>query len=139
MGLALYYSMNAVKTNKTRGNDERHYQSSTNYNQEETMSKHTAGPWKTGEDTASHRAEWAKIIGGNGAQVAKITSLNKRGNRQRGDFEEEQANSKLIAAAPDLLEALQDAVRIIEAESEACGIYKAYKEKLRAAIAKATT
>jgi hypothetical protein len=48
-----------------------------------------------------------------------------------------EANAKLIAASPMLLEALKTALQIIEAEPEACGIYKAHTEKIRAAIAAA--
>jgi hypothetical protein len=50
------------------------------------------------------------------------------------DVNEAEANARLIAASPMLLEALKTALQIIEAEPEACGIYKAHTEKIRAAI-----
>ena len=43
----------------------------------------------------------------------------------------------LLAAAPELLAALEGLLKVMEAEPEACGIYKAHAEAARAAIAKA--
>ena len=47
------------------------------------------------------------------------------------------ANARLIAAAPELYEALKQALKIIESEPEACGIYKENTNLIRAAINKA--
>jgi hypothetical protein len=47
------------------------------------------------------------------------------------------AYTDLVAAAPELLEALEGLLNVVEAEPEACGIYRAHTEKARAAIAKA--
>jgi len=49
----------------------------------------------------------------------------------------DKKHAPLIAGAPEMYEALQIALRIIEAESEACGIYKAHTDKIRNAINKA--
>jgi hypothetical protein len=52
--------------------------------------------------------------------------------------EERAANGHLFAAAPELLEACQRLLAVVEAEKEACGIYKAHIELAKDAIAKAT-
>jgi hypothetical protein len=57
------------------------------------MSKHTEGPWSTNHVGFTH----AK----NGACIAEV-------GIDVLPFEEVEANGKLIAAAPDLLEALQN-------------------------------
>ena len=62
------------------------------------MSKHTQGPWHTaGEQGVQIRS--AKD------QIAKVWTM--RGN-------EWKANARLIAAAPELLEALQEVVPLLE-------------------------
>lgn len=103
------------------------------------MSKHTAGPW---------------IIVDEGFLGIEIHSANARdladapmhyaiardiGGRRHGDhfddYREVDANARLIAAAPDLLEALERAVDRLEG----AGLF--YSEaaiRARAAIAKAT-
>ena len=61
------------------------------------MSKHTKGPWEV-------RADW--IVGFNGAlHVATIPRAFD------GDYSE--ANALLIAAAPDLLAACKEALRMV--------------------------
>ena len=80
------------------------------------MSEHTPGPWHTaGEQGVQIRS--AKD------QIAKVWTM--RGN-------EWKANAHLIAAAPDLLEALQDMV------SDHASLSAATLAFARAAIAKAT-
>ncbi len=90
------------------------------------MSKHTPGPWRVGSSS----------VGG-----PTITTTDKRSTiadiRTFGGVHcggpqhpETDANARLIAAAPELLEALQDLV----AEFGVCGL----TEKARAAIARAT-
>ena len=39
--------------------------------------------------------------------IAEVKTIHKRGQRERGDFQEEEANARLIAAAPDMLKALK--------------------------------
>ena len=78
------------------------------------MSKHTPGPWHTaGEQGVQIRS--AKD------QIAKVWTM--RGN-------EWKANSRLIAAAPELLEACKVALGIIG--------FGAEHDQISAAIAKAT-
>jgi hypothetical protein len=66
--------------------------------------KHTPGPWKPGKDG---------LVNGDGIRVADC------GWDVEG--EEREANAQLIAAAPDLLEALKTAVAFIAVWS---GVYQ---------------
>jgi hypothetical protein len=65
------------------------------------MSKHTEGPWKCFKEHGQFFVE--------AVDVALIASINAR--HERGspiyDGQETEANARLIAAAPDLLEALK--------------------------------
>jgi hypothetical protein len=72
---------------------------------EQSEVKHTPGPW---------RAEFGEAIvvkGADGARVAIATNLDRYGRR---DTNEVEANARLIAASPELLEALRE---LHEAES----------------------
>lgn len=83
------------------------------------MSKHTPGPWYIGE--------YCEIYGRIGSgQVAGISPRN--------DSSERMANACIIAAAPELLDALKDAVCALEC----CGKDYPAMTKASAAIAKAT-
>ena len=75
--------------------------------------KHTMGPWHIGRE-ADHSAdrfkrncEWAMIRDERGGLIAKIESVHPKGEKQSSDFDIEAGNAALIAAAPDLLEALE--------------------------------
>ena len=75
------------------------------------MNKHTAGPWKIGNehnyqaDRYAKNAEWSRVRDKNGGLIAKVESVNPKGKRQSCDFDIEAANARLIAAAPELLAA----------------------------------
>ena len=89
--------------------------------------KHTPGPWKTSYTNLS------VVIAENGAVVARASKLNGLVNLQ--------ANARLIAAAPELLEALESIASMYDYEAS-CGdlasrLYEATC-LARAAIAKAT-
>ena len=86
------------------------------------MSKHTSGPW-TVRNIASKDAYVGPAADGGAPNVAIIPKRITRSN------DEQQANARLIAAAPELLEALQQALPQL--------IGRAYLDA-RAAIAKAT-
>lgn len=64
------------------------------------MSKHTPGPWwvEIGDETESWAEQWPRIVSEN-YEVVGTEGLY-------GDFETDCANARLIAAAPELLEAL---------------------------------
>ncbi len=94
------------------------------------MSKHTPGPWRVEVDTdpeASWERKWPTI------NAEKYEVVGCEGFY--GDYETDMANARLIAAAPDLLDALVQFVDEFEgcyADGEPAMI------KARAAIAKAT-
>ena len=88
------------------------------------MSKHTPGPWFQTVTPAGK----GKVVDRNGFSVANTTA---------GRYSQQIVDAKLIAAAPDLLDALESVLKtprgtsgriILEAEDEA---------DIRAAIAKA--
>ena len=86
--------------------------------------KHTPGPWKTSYTNLS------VVIAENGAVVARASKLNGLVNLQ--------ANARLIAAAPELLEALRpfaetDLTTELVSDTFGFDVLRA-----RAAIAKAT-
>lgn len=110
------------------------------------MSKvsHTPGPWGFHEmggeegratDCGDFRALTVSI--GQGKMlIAKVDAYNFLGNANKGypcvsDFDECRANARLMAAAPELLEALQDLCSFDLLTQEKW-------DKARAAIAKAT-
>ena len=72
--------------------------------------KHTKGNWDRNMNT--HSKKWMQIFV-DGNLIAEAKPLHKIGERQNTDFEEEEANAKLIAAAPDLLKGLIEAKTII--------------------------
>lgn len=107
--------------------------------------KHTPGPWKKAERLNGPwwhiSAESSGLGPGQGRQaVACVHGESKRGAKAYAEMFE--ANARLIAAAPDLLEALQQ-YRIGFTDEAAAraefGNYEVDRElKRRAAIAKAT-
>ena len=64
--------------------------------------KHTTGPWNV------PFREFTKIKAANGAHIATCHKLTNLVNLE--------ANSRLIAAAPDLLDALQSIIEDIDSE-----------------------
>jgi hypothetical protein len=87
--------------------------------------KHTTGPWRIGDAGIT-------VFGPpNGKPSPEIIATDIRN----------KANARLIAAAPELLEALQGVTRILEAFSYTTTLGKTQAQRLeaaRAAIAKAT-
>ena len=94
--------------------------------------KHTPGPWTySKEQTTNGHAHMVRQS--SGESVANVRSHNR-------PTEEAQANARLIAAAPELLEALK-AVLHFDSDPSIPGEYKhdiTIARKVRAAIAKAT-
>ena len=85
-------------------------------------SKHSPGPWDTDELT---------IFSNQGDSVAECSE------RDPGFRAERRANARLIAAAPDLLEALVEMVRQEDEYGEAT-VHPVVLAMARAAIQKAT-
>lgn len=75
------------------------------------MAEHTPGPWSwdAGDIGNEYSIPYCDVFAGSGDDFI-IASVNDRFDRTQG-----RANARLIAAAPDLLEALEDAVRWFEA------------------------
>ncbi len=108
------------------------------------MSKHTPGPWRFSDNTKWWKTNPFSVTvpkkGVHGTAVANIPA------RATISMEEAQANARLIAAAPDLLEALDSLARY----ADTCELFikethpgkaAALRERVtnaRAAIAKAT-
>ena len=97
------------------------------------MREHTPGPWQAEE--ASVRGitqEWFVRVDGDDIAIASDIR-DRNGNHS-------EANARLIAAAPELLEALEDLASLAEAAMREVGEYDIEAElaDARAAIAKAT-
>src|SRR3990167_8026725 len=102
----------------------------------QTKQKHTAGPWEARpanlniKDPLFYRAD---VIGG-GIRVAHVVGVGE---------DCANANARLIAAAPEMLEALKEAVKLISSEycfhNRVCSAEnsKCYAQKQLQAIAKA--
>ena len=98
--------------------------------------KFTPGPW---------HANWTRLNGkAIGFHVADETHGSIRPICEFYDGteamppEEVEANARLIAAAPDLLEALQDCERVMSEELKGLLVIQPELKNARAAIAKAT-
>lgn len=85
------------------------------------MSKHTPGPWHRNVKPAT---KYNTVWSGRNKHVARVVVEGL-------DPEEVEANIRLIAAAPDLLEALQ--TLLVDGRD-----YTKARDKARAAIVKAT-
>jgi len=94
-----------------------------------SKSKHTSGPWSnpTGSVTVREAATPRSL---------KVCDMSSDGGRP---VAEQEANARLIAAAPDLLAALEESLREVEAFTKRTGIpqFVGWIDKARAAIAKA--
>ena len=77
--------------------------------------KHTLGPWEVYRTKESDKAKYqsgvnfiVQTVSEDGCSIAEICS------KQSDDLSIEDANARLIAAAPRLLEALKEACEVIE-------------------------
>ena len=92
------------------------------------MSKHTPGPWEITEDDYGDE-HW---FGGDGNGQIQVNEWVNGGCKKHPEmWGKLQAEARLIAAAPEMLEALKDAVRDSESPGQ-------WLDEARAAIAKAT-
>lgn len=94
--------------------------------------QHTQGPWHTG-DIGRKGLGWCTIFADT-IPIARALSLHPKGQRQSADFGFEAANARLIASAPELLEACKIAEQNLSPAY--CSAHIVLK-MLRAAIAKA--
>jgi len=75
------------------------------------MSKHTPGPWTVTQNFRGMAGVWPDSPGTN-KPICMLA--HDPDGPSKGPFENWQANANLIAAAPELLEALVEAVELIE-------------------------
>ena len=105
------------------------------------MGKHTPGPWVAKFHPHYRDTDWrikpAHPIRGSTAGFAPL-AIVKGDERIYGEAEKE-ANARLIAAAPELLESAKDALGMLEDMQMTCGCggSDCKTTKIRAAIAKA--
>jgi hypothetical protein len=79
------------------------------------MSKSTPGPWRTsdsGEWTANHDGFGSSCYQGIKDELGNVVALAVAHDPKHFSDPDTQANACLIAAAPDLLEALQEVVKL---------------------------
>ena len=94
--------------------------------------KYTQGPWRVVNYQDKH--DVPRVVSDKGG-IAVLCINRYLG--EAGPSKQEQINAALIAAAPELLEALMDAIKDLEALSQWDNA-SACARKARAAIAKAT-
>jgi hypothetical protein len=97
-----------------------------------TKATHTPGPWS---NTPMQDTIWANDGETKIATVADLPWITSPAGRRQSDWETEQANAKLIAAAPALLAALSNLVHCCERDFYSS---ESPLAQARAAIAKAT-
>ncbi|HGE8494692.1 MULTISPECIES: hypothetical protein [Serratia] len=87
----------------------------------------TPGPW----NISFHGSENCWVVDSeNDHAIAKVTCYRKDGDTQRANF-------KLIAAAPDILIALQDFLSVAENELRGLSVIQPEVKQAKAAISKA--
>ena len=100
---------------------------------EPSVRQHTPGPWVTEQDRdPPHRPEIATVAWVADWCVGIPTPGYPGGNYRDADYGTNEADARLIAAAPDLLAALQRALNVLDATGAQDDANAA-----RAAIAKA--
>lgn len=103
------------------------------YEESQPMSKHTPGPWHVGIEPTMNTIR----IRDNGMDALPIATIfYSDGGKPRYQREESTANARLIAAAPDLLEACIEAHECIRTGGHFADSNRTM-ERLAAAIAKA--
>ena len=101
------------------------------------MSKHTPGPWEYLTET-TYAGDYPYSVGHKVKIGNEILTISCHGYGADKFFEEAAANARLIAAAPELLEACKDALAFVE-ELDRRGIAQEWSGEgaLKAAIEKA--
>jgi hypothetical protein len=83
------------------------------------MSKHTKGPWRYWTQRRPESEDTCTFVSIDGTEILRAVTKTMT-----------EADARLIAAAPDLLEALEDLLPLLED--------RRLQDKVRAVIAKAT-
>ena len=99
------------------------------------MTKHTPGPWKAFPDNGN----LVRNVAGGGGTVAHVQGHPAKYQTVKDYHEIVEANARLIAAAPELLEALEELIdQCIHAEGSMDYNYGKFElERAEKAIAKA--
>ncbi len=101
------------------------------------MSKWTPGPWSVGSSDLPVSRMSIHCKGHKDSCHSTVALMVSRGVIGIS-HDEEFANARLIAAAPDLLEALKDCVAVMDRELAGLKVIQPELSAARAAIAKAT-
>lgn len=103
------------------------------------MSKHTPGPWKIdGPKAMNIQCNIHRVINDDRFPAAFVPAWDQPAPGEEDGTEEARANARLIAAAPDLLEALKALRDAVEASKKMNGReYIDLGIQVNAAIAKA--
>lgn len=109
--------------------------------------KHTPGPWYPGHFGTDSSCQCRSIVS-DGQYVGAIATVHtdngkpiSDGGNDAPNREEAIANMHLIAAAPDLLEALREATLALDSLAKGEGVFKPIEQTIvsaQAAISKAT-
>ena len=99
-----------------------------------TMAQHTPGPWVLEDPLGPELL--SIVVGDQPYDWLHVAQVSVTGNHNEGDLPKAQAkaNARLIAAAPDLLEALREATDII---ADQCKSRTGTVDRFLSAIAKA--
>jgi len=92
------------------------------------MSKHTPGPWTANEEFDDGESLGIAITAGRLGQVVRVFDVGQEGF----------ANAHLIAAAPDLLEALQNLTACCFFPTSGNDAFQTTVDRARTALVKAT-
>ena len=95
--------------------------------------KHTPGPWSVSVEDSAGRLF---VIAHDKGVVARVTR-RVTVRRKNPDLSERDSNARLIAAAPEILEALEDAMAWFTKLEDWSGVGDPDIEKYQAAIEKA--
>lgn len=95
--------------------------------------QHTPGPWKVSQSASLSAGRPVKTRDGQAVALCPAAGLGLPFDQA---CDQADANARLIAAAPDLLEACKRALDIINKET--CGFYGDDRKIIESAIAKAT-
>ena len=99
--------------------------------------KHTPGPWNIGSSDLPVSRMSIHCKGHKDSCHSTVALMVSRGAIGIS-HDEEFANARLIAAAPDLLKALEDCVAVMDRELAGLKVIQPELSAARAAIAKAT-
>jgi hypothetical protein len=96
------------------------------------MSKHTPGPWYA-------VGSWVEVDDDNAADICNCSAESMGQKRAARPPEEEEANARLIAAAPELLDALRalQSIPPFDGTQKASIARRETKRAARAVVAKA--